>query len=246
MKKSILYWLMGDRAGRVMQATWRWLWGRPIESGGQIAVEVAQESLNAMQQSVYQLTESVAQAVAAYEQANQHCTQHRAEAEKSERQATQALARGNPEAARLAMARTIEIERVLPQFATQVQQADQAVQRLKAKLCQERQKLESYQVQMQTLKSLAKVNEAMAVIASVNSELKIDSARNQFKEARSAIEGRNFQALAFQELSENPVEQLQTSLDQINLDSEIEQRLLRLSANPAMSTFPGEPTHERH
>ncbi len=245
MKQSIIYWLMGDRAGRVVQATWNWLWGKPVEAGGQIAVEVAQASLHAMQQSVHQLTEAVSQAVAAYEQAKQQYTKNKTDAQRSELQASQAFERGNEEAARLAMARAIEIEKVLPRFETQVEQAEQSVQKLKDKLYQERQKLASYQVQMETIKSLAKVNEALAVISNVNSELKIDSARHQFKEAQAAIEGRNLQAHAFQELSENPVEKLQTSLDQMSLDSEIEQRLLRLKATPTPQSTPGESTRER-
>ena len=228
MKQSILYGLIGDRAGRVVQAFWNWLWGKPIEAGGKIAVEVAQASLQEMQQSVSQLTKSVAQAVAAYEQAKQQYVKSQADAKRSEMQANQAFAQGDEEAARLAMARAIHIERVLPQFETQVRQAEQAVQSLKDKLYQERQKLESYQVQMQTLKSLNQVNEALAIIADINGELKIGSARNQFKEAQAAIEGRNLQAHAFQELSESPVEKLQVGLDQMTLDSEIEQRLQRL------------------
>ena len=228
MKQSILYGLMGDRAGRVVQAFWNWLWGKPIEAGGKIAVEVAQASLQEMQELVYQLTKSVAQAVAAYEQAKQQYVKSQADVKRAEMQANQAFAQGDEEAARLAIARAIHIERVLPQFETQVRQAEQAVQSLKDKLYQERQKLESYQVQMQTLKSLNQVNEALAIIADLNGELKIGSARNQFKEAQAAIEGHNLQAHAFQELSENPVEKLQVGLDQMNLDSEIEQRLQRL------------------
>ncbi len=228
MKQSILYGLMGDRAGRVVQAFWNWLWGKPIEAGGKIAVEVAQASLQEMQELVYQLTKSVAQAVAAYEQAKQQYVKSQADVKRAEMQANQAFAQGDEEAARLAIARAIHIERVLPQFETQVRQAEQAVQSLKDKLYQERQKLESYQVQMQTLKSLNQVNEALAIIADINGELKIGSARNQFKEAQAAIEGHNLQAHAFQELSESPVEKLQVGLDQMNLDSEIEQRLQRL------------------
>jgi phage shock protein A len=83
---------------------------------------------------------------------------------------------------------------------------------------------------MQTLKSLAEVNEALAVIANINSDLKVDSARNQFEAAQSAIEGRNIQISAFQELSENSTEQLQANLDQLTLDSEIEQRLSRFKS----------------
>lgn len=231
--RTIIYWLMGDRAGRVIYASWNWLWGKPIEQGGKLSVEVAQESLYAMQQSVYQLTESVAKAVSAFERAKLQYTQKQADAQRAESQATHAYEKGHEDAARLAMARAIEIERVLPRFATQVEQAEKAVQNLKAKLNKERQKLESYQVQMQTMKALAEVNEALAVIANVNGDLKVDSARNQFEQAQAAIEGRQANVHAFQELSENPVEKLQANLDQITLDGEIEQRLHRLKANPS-------------
>jgi phage shock protein A len=63
--KSFLFWLMGRRAGLTITAIWNWLWGLPIESGRKIVVEVAQESLHSMQQSVQKLTESVATLVAA-------------------------------------------------------------------------------------------------------------------------------------------------------------------------------------
>ncbi|WNZ47657.1 PspA/IM30 family protein [Leptolyngbya boryana CZ1] len=228
--RSVIYWLMGDRAGRVIYASWNWLWGKPIEQGGKLAVEVAQESLHAMQQSVYQLTEAVSKAIAAYERAKQQFVQKQTDAKRAELQATQAFEQGHEAAARLAMTRAIELERVLPRFEAQVQQAEQAVHNLKDKLHQERQKLESYQVQMQSLIALAEVNEALSVIADINGELKIDSARNQFQEAQAAIEGRNIQVNAFQKLAENPVENLQSNLDQISLDSEIQQRLLRLKS----------------
>jgi phage shock protein A len=228
--RSVIYWLMGDRAGRVIFASWNWLWGKPVEQGGKIAVEVAQESLWSMQESVHQLTESVSKAVTAYERAKQQYIQKQEETKRSEKLATQAFEQGHEEAARLAMTRTIELERVLPRFAEQVEKAEQSVQSLKDKLHQERQKLESYQVQMQTLKALAEVNEALAVIADVNGELKIDSARNQFQEAQAAIEGRNIQVNAFQQLSESLTEKMQSDLDRMSLDSEIEQRLKRLKS----------------
>jgi phage shock protein A len=226
--RAVTYWLIGDRAGTVILSIWNWLWGKQIEQGGQVAAKVAQESLYTMQQSVHQLTQSVAKASAAYEQVKQQYTQKQADAKRSEWQAAQAFEQGQEDQARLAMARAIEGERVLPLIETQVKQAEHAVQHLKDKLNQERQKLESYRMQMQNLKVLAEVNEALAVIADVNSELKIDSARNLFEDAKTAIEVRNLQAHAFQELSENPLEKLQANLDQTTLDDEIKQRLLRL------------------
>lgn len=41
MKKAI-YWVMGERAGRTIVGTWNWLWGMPVESGGKVAVAVAE------------------------------------------------------------------------------------------------------------------------------------------------------------------------------------------------------------
>jgi phage shock protein A len=228
--RSIVYWLMGDRAGRTILATWHWLWGKPVESGGKIAVEVAQESLWAMQQSVVQLTQAVSQAMAAYEKAKQQYVQKTEEAKRAETQATQAAKQGQPDAARLAMARAIAIERVLPRFESQVQQAEQAIASLKSKLLQEQQKLESYQVQMHNLKALSEVSEALALINNVNSEFKVDSARSQFQEAQAAIEGRHIQIQAYEELS-NPTEKLQANLDQMTIDSEIEARLQRINAS---------------
>ncbi|MBD2776590.1 hypothetical protein [Iningainema tapete] len=61
--------LIWGKAGRTLVVIWNWLWGIPIESGGEIAVEVAGESLKSMQQSVAKLAESVATAIAAYENA---------------------------------------------------------------------------------------------------------------------------------------------------------------------------------
>ncbi|MEB3292638.1 MAG: PspA/IM30 family protein [Synechococcales bacterium] len=229
--KQFILWFMGDRAGRVMLAVWNWLWGKPIEQGGKIAVEVAQESLYAMQQSVHKLTESVAKAIAAYERANQQYQQKKNEAKRAESQALQAQQQGYEDAARLAIARAIEIERILPRFASQVEQAKIAVQQLKNKLIQERQKLESYQVQMQTLKALSEVNEALASITNISGELNLESARNQFQEAQTAIENRHFSTNAMQELSQESGEQLQYNLDRISLDSEIEQRLKQLQMN---------------
>ena len=43
--KKVTYWLLGETAGRTSVATWKWLWGLPVESGGKIAENVAKESV---------------------------------------------------------------------------------------------------------------------------------------------------------------------------------------------------------
>ena len=227
--KHLFYWLVGDRAGRVMVAIWHWLWGMPIQSGGKIAEEVAQEALYTMQQSVWQLTQSVASVMAAYQRAKETYESKEKEFRQAEHQAILAQQLGNEEAARLAISKAILIERVLPQLQDQVQQAETIVQATKEKLRQEQQKLETYKVQMQNLKDISEVNDALAAIARTNNTLNLDSARSQFAAAQSAIETRYLRTQAQLELAENPAEKLQTELDQMTLNDEITQRLKQLS-----------------
>jgi phage shock protein A len=230
--KQAIYWLMGEKAGRVVVGTWNWLWGIPVESGGQVAVEVAEESLRSMQVSVQQLAQAVATQVAAYERAKQKYEAKVQELQTVERQVRTAQTNGNQEAARLAMTKMIQIEQLLPQLEAQVQQADQFVQGSKDKLNRERLKLESYKTDMQNMKDLAEINEALNSMAKVNNDLNIDSARSQFESARNAVQRRNLQQNALAELSENQAEKLTADLERMTLDDEVNRRLQMLDASP--------------
>src|SRR6476646_6545692 len=93
--KKIFYWFAGETAGRSAVATWKWLWGLPIEPGGKIAQKVAQESLQSMQQSFLQLTEAVAKVVAAHEQAQEKYRQKLEEYNQAKQQAQLAYSQGH-------------------------------------------------------------------------------------------------------------------------------------------------------
>ncbi|RUT10033.1 hypothetical protein DSM106972_005280 [Dulcicalothrix desertica PCC 7102] len=232
MKKAI-YWLMGERAGRTIVGTWNWLWGIPVEQGGKVAVAVAEESLHSMQQSVQKLAEAVAMQVGSYEKAKKKYEEKAQELKQAEQQAALAQRAGNQEAARLAMSRVIQIEQLLPQLEAQVKQAEQYVNASKEKLNRERMKLEAYKTDMQNMKDLAEINEALGAIAKVNNEFDIGSARSQFETAKNAVQGRNLRQNALAELSENPAEKLQADLEQMTADDEINRRLQMLNdSNP--------------
>lgn len=229
MKKAI-YWLMGEKAGRSLVGIWNWLWGLPTESGGQIAVNVAEESLRSMQEAVHKLATAVATQVAAYERAKQKYDQKEIEMRKLEQQATIAQKNGNEDAARLAMTKVIQIEQILPQLKIQVEQAEQYVKAAKDKLNRERLKLEEYKTQLSNMKDMSEINKALAEIAKVNNDLSIDSARSQFEQAKSAIERKNLQKNAMTELSENPHEKLQADLDDMVIEDEVSRRLRSLQS----------------
>ncbi|MFZ4640802.1 MAG: PspA/IM30 family protein [Nodosilinea sp.] len=236
--KSFIYWLMGDRAGRTIVGTWNWLWGIPVESGGQVAVAVAEESLQAMQDSVQKLAGAVSIQVGAYQRAKQKYEDKLVEFKKFEQQAALAQRSGNSEAARLAMTKAIQVETLLPQLEVQVQQAEKFVETSKEKLNRERLKLEQYKTDMQNMKDLAEINSALESIAKVNNEFDIGSARSSFESAKTAVEGRHLRSSALAELSENPNEKLTSDLEQLSLDEEVSRRLQMIEGSD-QSKLPG-------
>ena len=226
--KKFVYWLMGDRAGRVVVGSWNWLWGRPVEAGGKVAVAVAEESLVSMQESVHKLAKAVAMQVGAYERAQSKYQQKIQEFKNFEQQARLAQRMGKDDAARLSMSRAIQIEKLLPSLEQQVQQAAAFVGSSKDKLNRERIKLEQYKSDMQNIKDLAEVNAALESIAKVNNDFDIGSARSSFDAAKNAVEGRHRTSTALAELSDNPQEKLAADLEQLTLDDQVSLRLQAL------------------
>ena len=229
--KKVLYWLMGDKAGRTIVGAWNWMWGLPVESGGPVAVAVAEESLRSMQESVQKLAAAVSTQVAAFQRAKTKYEEKVREMQTLERQAKTAKRNGNDEAARFAMSKLIQTEQILPQLESQVKQAEQYVNASKDKLNRERMKLEAYKTDMQNMKDMAEINEALGAISKVNNDLSIDSARSQFEQAKNAVHGRNLQQQALAELSENPQERLQAELENMTLDDEVNRRLQMLDGS---------------
>jgi len=226
--KKVLYWLVGEKAGRTIVGGWNWLWGIPVESGGRVSVEVAEESLRSMQESVQKLAAAVATQVAAYERAKQKYEAKAKEMQVFENQAMTAQRNGNEEAARLAMSKVIQTEQILPQLESQVLQAEKFVNASKDKLKRERQKLEEYKTDLSNMKDLQEINQALGAITKVNDSLSIDSARSQFEQAKGAVERRNLQQNALAELSEDPTEKLKADLENMAADDEVARRLQML------------------
>jgi phage shock protein A len=226
--KRFIYWFIGKRAGTTLFGMWHWLWGVPVEKGGKIAVEVAKESLESMKLAVANLTDAAARVVAAQETARAKYEAKRQEFTQYQQQALLANQQGNQEAARLAMTKAIMTEKVLPTLATQLEQTEKMVIAVKEKLSREREKLETYKFEMQNLKVLAEVNEALGGISDIDSQLNLEILQDQFAIAQSAIERKGHHVTAKAELSENPAEKLEYTINQMTIDDEVERRLKAL------------------
>ena len=180
--KKITYWLLGDTAGRTSVAIWKYLWGIPVEGGGKIAQKVAQESIASMQESISKLSHAVAKVVSTHNLAQQQYDNKLEEYHEAEKQAQLAHNNGNEDAARLAITKAIAIDKILPQLRERVETTQITTNKAKAKLKREIEKLEAYKLELENLKSLTLVNQAMAEIDGISDEWGFDSARSRLSE----------------------------------------------------------------
>ncbi|MGL6338465.1 MAG: PspA/IM30 family protein [Waterburya sp.] len=223
--KKFIYWLLGETAGRTLVGTWKWVWGLPVESGGKIAQKVAQESFQSMQESIAQLTEGVSKVVAGYKLAQERYDKKQQELQEAEQQAELTYRRGDEEAARLLITKAIAIEKIMPQLKQQVERAKQIATAATEKLKKEKEKLQAYKLDMANMKAVSELNEIMASIHHITTDLDIDSARSQFEEAKGSVEGRYVYETTRDELAEDETEKIQTNIDKLSLDEQINSRL---------------------
>ena len=124
----------------------------------------------------------------------------------------------------------IAIEKILPQLSERVETAEITMNKAKAKLKRETERLEAYKLELENLESLTLVNQAMAEMGGITSELDLDSARSQFADAKNGIEKRALVDEAKAELAENPSETLADEIDALSLEAEIEKRFKSLGS----------------
>ncbi|MEL6929069.1 MAG: PspA/IM30 family protein [Cyanobacteria bacterium J06600_6] len=229
--KKVTYWLLGETAGRTSVAVWKRLWGMPVEAGGKVAQKVAAESIASMQESIAQLSTAVAKVVSTYNLAQQQYNNKLESRQAAERQAQLAYSKGNEEAARLALTKAIAIERILPQLSERVETAQMTMNKAKAKLKRETEKLEAHKLELENLESLTLVNQAMAEMGGISTEFDLDAARSHFSEAKNSIEKKALLEEAKAELAENPNEVLADEIDALSLEAEIEKRFKSLNQN---------------
>ncbi|WP_017660582.1 PspA/IM30 family protein [Baaleninema simplex] len=233
MKKAV-YWLMGDTAGRVTVNIWNWLWGLPPEDERRTAdpLQSAETSLKAMQASVRQLAEAVSAQVAAYQKAALKYEEKVGQAKQYERQAIAARQNGDESTARLAMAKAIQLEQLLPQLEERVRQAEVFVKASQDRLNRERIDLEAYKADMEHMKDMAEMSQALDAIARVNSQLNIDSARSQFDRAKDTIEQRHLEEQALAEVRDLSSDNMAEDWETLTLDDEIDRRLQQSKRPP--------------
>ncbi|MGC9504904.1 PspA/IM30 family protein [Baaleninema sp.] len=233
MKKAV-YWLMGDTAGRITLNMWNWLWGLPPEDERRAAdpLQTAETSLKAMQASVRKLAKAVSAQVEAYQRATLKYEEKVQQAKHYEQQAIAARQQGDETTARLAMAQAIQLEQLLPQLEDRVRQAEVFVSASQERLNRERLQLEAYKADMEHMKDMAEMSQALNTIAQLDSQLNIDSARSNFDRAKETVEQRHLEEQALAEVRDLSNETISQDWETLALDDEIDRRLQQSKSPP--------------
>jgi phage shock protein A len=230
--KGFIYWLMGDRAGKVTISAWNWLWGSSeTEEEPPDSLEVAEASLRTMQETVKQLAQVVSTQMEVYRRAKQRYEGKVREMQRLEQKAIAAQQNGDTAGARLAVSNIMQIEKILPQLEERVRQAENYVNLSQSKLNQERMRLETAKMELDNLKDLQEINEALAAIAKVNDEFDMNSARSQFEQAKNEVEMRSLEQQALAELSSNSADTGTLDGDPSRWEETVSQRLKQLGEN---------------
>jgi phage shock protein A len=222
-----------NRAWTVVRATWNWLWGKPIDAGGEIAAQIGEDSIDDVAAAVQKFTESVglqqaalAEAVRLYEETSQRVVL-------LGQQAEQLVAAGNDDAALEVLAEQDVIDDYVPQLEGQVRFAEQNLAEGKARLREAQLELRKMQAQQKMGASTMRVTQALE---QANQAAGIDSqsAMRRFEKSQEAIQRRNIKAQA---VSEVQGEQKSVSRAIKNLNAQ--ERLAKLKAEKAMNQIEG-------
>jgi phage shock protein A len=222
-----------NRAWTVVRATWNWLWGKPIDAGGEIAAQIGEDSIDDVAAAVQKFTESVglqqaalAEAVRLYEETSQRVVL-------LGQQAEQLVAAGNDDAALELLAEQDVIDDYVPQLESQVRFAEQNLAEGKARLREAQLELRKMQAQQKMGASTMRVTQALE---QANQAAGIDSqsAMRRFEKSQEAIQRRNIKAQA---VSEVQGEQKSVSRAIKNLNAQ--ERLAKLKAEKAMNQIEG-------
>ncbi|MEM9569216.1 MAG: PspA/IM30 family protein, partial [Cyanobacteria bacterium P01_E01_bin.34] len=158
MKKAV-YWLFGDWAGGIVVGSWSWLWGVDNETDNSDldTIAAASESIAVMEVSVKRLVDVVSMQHDAYQRARQKYLQKQREFKNAEQLAFDAQHNGQDSTARLAMAKAIQIEKILPVLKGQMQQAEELLNGFQTRLEEERLALETHKGELQNMKDLTEI-----------------------------------------------------------------------------------------
>ena len=188
-----------NRTTTVIRATWNWLWGIPMETGGEISAQIGEDSIDDLAKSFQKLVDSVGLQRAALAEAHRLQEETEQQVEALGQQAEQLVAAGEDDAALAVLAEQDVLDEYRPQLEAQVQYAQQNLAEGTTRMKEAQLELKKMQAQQKMGASTMRVTQALEranQAAGIDSE----SARQYFEKSQAAIQRRNLKAQATSEV----------------------------------------------
>lgn len=225
---NLILWLMGDTIGRQMIAGWNWLWQIPLEptsatgkTSDAVALEHATQLLGsiglrvAQMQRVVERVRSITREI--QRQYELKCQEHQEligivlEYQRS----------NDPVEARLAMAKAIGIERILPELKVRWERAQEMLMNVNECHIQEQAKLSLLEIEMETIKACMAMNESMGIDRTINKFQDLTNLQDKFQNVQAEMEYRYHQMQAMSQLSQPANGMLDEPLNIQDIDDRI-------------------------
>jgi phage shock protein A len=198
--KKFMYWLLGDRLGRVAVGSVNWLFGAPIEKGDAQTVAIGQQALDDMAENVDNMRNAVAEQKGALDQALGFLSQMENDAKQLDSQSRALVAAGDDDAAMNVLTEMGVITDSLPQIQAQAEQAKKNYEASFANLQELERQYKKYKVEQQISARSQKVSAALEQ-ANKYSGLGSNTAQSTLDATKEAVKNKAFVQNAKLEMS---------------------------------------------
>jgi phage shock protein A len=201
--KAFLYWLLGDRGGRIVVGSFAWLMGAPIEKGDAQTVAIGQQALDDIAENLQNMRSAVAEQKGALEQALGFLAQLESDAAQLEKQSRQLVQAGDDDGALNVLTELGVVTDSIPQIQSQAEQAKQNYEASFANLQDMERQYKKYQLEQKISAKTQKVSAALAQ-ANKYSGAGAESAKSVLEATKDSVKNKSFVENAKLEMNSLP------------------------------------------
>jgi phage shock protein A len=129
------------------------------------------------------------------------------------------------------MTQAVQLEKLLPQIANRLEQAQDFLQASEERLQRETIQLEAYRLDVEHLKDMAELGDVLDPLSQVSRQQELETARSHLDDARSRLELQRLEEEALAELSQAEPD-TEADWEQHQLDDEVARRLQQFNDSP--------------
>ncbi len=197
---NLISWLMGDTLGGLIMNGWNWLWQTPIKStpnvtavnknSDDITLEHATQLLVSITARVLEMQKAVERVRAIMHeikrQYDMKCQQH----QELVAMVLEYKRVGEIVEARMAMAKAIGIERILPELQVRLEHSQEMLISINELHTQEQSKLSLLEIEMETIKACMAMNDSMSGSRDADKFNDLSNLQDKFRNVQTEIEDR--------------------------------------------------------